>query len=147
MGRRSPLYFLKTNFILGAIQQWILTSSNKIKIWKTRIWALCPSSTTWYPIKSWYFRNSWNRKYFWPGTSSTWIAPFGSSGSRKSRWTTFGCFATSGTSSRCRRIGNKSTRIPTVKLKIHGKSRIPKFCYIQVIVFDLSYLPVPAVGI
>ena len=37
-------------------------------------------------------------------------------------------------------------RIPTVKLKIPGKSRIPKFCYIQVIVFDLSYLPVAAVG-
>ena len=45
---------------------------------------------------------SWNRKYFWSGTSPTRIAPFGSSGSRKSRWTTFGCFATSGTSSRCR---------------------------------------------
>ena len=33
-------------------------------------------------------------------------------------------------------------RIPTVKLKIpgkkHGKSRIPKFCYIQVIVFEPS---------
>ena len=41
-------------------------------------------------------------------------------------------------------------RIPTVKLKIPGKSifeiRIPNFCYIQVIVFDLSYLPVAAVG-
>ena len=37
-------------------------------------------------------------------------------------------------------------RIPTVKLKIPGKSRIQKFCYIQVIVFDLSYLPVAAVG-
>ena len=28
----------------------------------------------------------------------------------------------------------------------HGKIRIPNFCYIQVIVFDLSYLPVAAVG-
>ena len=41
-------------------------------------------------------------------------------------------------------------RIPTVKLKIPGKSifeiRIPNFCYIQVIVFDLSYLSVAAVG-
>ena len=36
-------------------------------------------------------------------------------------------------------------RIPTVKLKIPGKSRIQKFCYIQVIVFDLGYLPVAAV--
>ena len=43
-----------------------------------------------------------------------------------------------------------SVRIPTVKLKIpgkkHAKIRIPNFCYIQVIVFDLSYLPVAAVG-
>ena len=35
-------------------------------------------------------------------------------------------------------------RIPTVKLKIPGKSifeiRNQNFCYIQVIVFDLSYL-------
>ena len=38
-------------------------------------------------------------------------------------------------------------RIPTVKLKIPGKSRIQKFFYIQVIVFDLSYLPVAGVGI
>ena len=41
-------------------------------------------------------------------------------------------------------------RIPTVKLKIPGKlflSRIPNFCYIQVIVLVLSYLPVAAVGI
>ena len=41
-------------------------------------------------------------------------------------------------------------RIPTVKLKIpekHGKSRIPNFCYIQVIVFDLSYLPVARLGL
>ena len=40
-------------------------------------------------------------------------------------------------------------RIPTVKLKIPGKSweiRIPNSCYIQVIVLDLSYLPVAAVG-
>ena len=41
-------------------------------------------------------------------------------------------------------------RIPAVKLKILGKNifkiRIPNFCYIQVIVFDLSYLPVAAVG-
>ena len=41
-------------------------------------------------------------------------------------------------------------RIPTVKLKIPGKSifeiRNQKFCYIQVLVFDLSYLPVAAVG-
>ena len=44
-------------------------------------------------------------------------------------------------------------RIPTVKLKIPGKNifqiRIPNFCYIQVIVFDLlttGYLPVGAVG-
>ena len=37
-----------------------------------------------------------------------------------------------------------------MKLKIPGKGtfeiRIPNFCYIQVIVFDLSYLPVTAVG-
>ena len=37
-------------------------------------------------------------------------------------------------------------RIPTVKLKIPGKSifeiGIPNFCFIKVIVFDLSYLPV-----
>ena len=38
-------------------------------------------------------------------------------------------------------------RIPTVKLKIPAKSRIQKFCYIQVIVFDLSYLSVAAVSI
>ena len=38
-----------------------------------------------------------------------------------------------------------SYRIPTVKLKISGKSRIQRFCYIQVIVFDLSYLPVVAI--
>ena len=37
-------------------------------------------------------------------------------------------------------------RIQTVKLKIPGKGRIQKFCYIQVIVFDLSYLLVEAVG-
>ena len=41
-------------------------------------------------------------------------------------------------------------RIPTAKLKISGKNifeiRIRNFCYIQVIVFDLSYLPVAAVG-
>ena len=37
-------------------------------------------------------------------------------------------------------------RIPTVKLKIPGQSRIQKICYIQVIVFDLGYLPVAAVG-
>ena len=43
-------------------------------------------------------------------------------------------------------FGPKTVRIPTVKLKIPGKSRIQKFCYIQVIVFDLSYLPVAAVG-
>ena len=30
--------------------------------------------------------------------------------------------------------------------KKRGKIRIPNFCYIQVIVFDLSYLPVAAVG-
>ena len=30
--------------------------------------------------------------------------------------------------------------------KKRGKNRIPNFCYIQVIVFDLSYLPVAAVG-
>ena len=40
-------------------------------------------------------------------------------------------------------------RIPTVKLKDHGKSifeiRNQNFCYIQVIVFDLSYLPMAAV--
>ena len=41
---------------------------------------------------------------------------------------------------------NTGSRIPTVKLKIPEKSRIQKFCYIQVIVFDLSYLPVAAVG-
>ena len=33
-----------------------------------------------------------------------------------------------------------------MKLKIPGKSRIQKFRYIQVIVFDLSNLPVAAVG-
>ena len=38
------------------------------------------------------------------------------------------------------------SRIQTVKLKIPRKSRIPNFCYIQVIVFDLDYLPVAAVG-
>jgi len=41
-------------------------------------------------------------------------------------------------------------RIPTVKLKIPGKRifeiRNQNFCCIQVIVFDLSYLPVAAVG-
>ena len=41
-------------------------------------------------------------------------------------------------------------RIPTVELKIPGKIifeiRNHKFCYIQVIDFDLSYLPVAAVG-
>ena len=37
-------------------------------------------------------------------------------------------------------------RIQTVKLEIPRKSRIPNFCYIQVIVFDLGYLPVAAVG-
>ena len=31
-------------------------------------------------------------------------------------------------------------------VKKHGKGRIPDFCHIQVIVFDLSYLPVAAVG-
>ena len=41
---------------------------------------------------------------------------------------------------------NLHIRIPTVKLKIPGKGRIQKFCYIQVIVFDLSYLPMAAVG-
>ena len=30
--------------------------------------------------------------------------------------------------------------------KIIFKIRIPNFCYIQVIVFDLSYLPVASVG-
>ena len=94
-----------TLLFLGAVQQRILTPSNKIKIWKTGIWALCSSSTTWYPIKSWYFRNSWNRRYFWSGTSTTRIASFGSSRSRKSRWATFGCSATSCTSSRGRRPG------------------------------------------
>ena len=43
-----------------------------------------------------------------------------------------------------------SLRIPTVKLKIPKKSifeiRNQDFCYIQVKVFDLSYLPVRAVG-
>ena len=37
-----------------------------------------------------------------------------------------------------------------MKLKIPGKAffeiRIQNFCYIQVIIFDLSYLPVAAVG-
>ena len=37
-------------------------------------------------------------------------------------------------------------KIPTVKLNILRKSRMQKFCYIQVIFFDLSYLPVAAVG-
>ena len=41
---------------------------------------------------------------------------------------------------------NIQNRIQTVKLKIPRKSRIPNFCYIQVIVFDLGYLPVAAVG-
>ena len=40
-------------------------------------------------------------------------------------------------------------RIPTVKFKIPGKAffkfRIPNFCFIQVLVFDLSYLSVAAV--
>ena len=43
-------------------------------------------------------------------------------------------------------LPQESNRIQTVKLKIPGKSRIPNFCYIQVIVFDLGYLPVAAVG-
>ena len=43
-------------------------------------------------------------------------------------------------------VMNPQIRIPTVKLKIPGKSRIQKFCYIQVIVFNLSYLPLAAVG-
>ena len=47
-------------------------------------------------------------------------------------------------------LNEVDTRIPTVKLKIPGKSifeiRNQNFCYIQVIVFDLSYLPVVAVG-
>jgi len=38
------------------------------------------------------------------------------------------------------------SRIQTVKLKIPRKSRIPIFCYIQVIVFDLGYLPLAAIG-
>ena len=41
-------------------------------------------------------------------------------------------------------------RIPTVKLKIPGKGifeiRNENFCYIQVIVFDLRYLPLAVVG-
>ena len=41
-----------------------------------------------------------------------------------------------------RKFKKMSARIPTVKLKIPGKSifeiRIPNFCYIQVIVFDLK---------
>ena len=41
-------------------------------------------------------------------------------------------------------------RIPTLKLEILGKSifeiRNQNLCYIQVLVFDLSYLPVAAVG-
>ena len=52
--------------------------------------------------------------------------------------------------SRDPKISNKNievgVRIPTVKLKIPEKNRIQKFCYIQVIVFDLSYLLVAAVG-
>ena len=46
-------------------------------------------------------------------------------------------------------VFRSARRIPTVKSKIPGKlfpSRIQNFCYIQVIVFDLSYLPVAAVG-
>ena len=39
-----------------------------------------------------------------------------------------------------------SVRIQAVKLKIPGKTRITNFCYIQVIVFDIGYLPVAAVG-
>ena len=45
---------------------------------------------------------------------------------------------------------DQAIRIPTVKLKIPWKSifeiRTQNFCYIQVIVFDLSYLPVAAIG-
>ena len=43
-----------------------------------------------------------------------------------------------------------NSRIPTVKLKIPRKNifglRNQNFCYSQVIDFDLSYLPVAAVG-
>ena len=50
----------------------------------------------------------------------------------------------------CHERGEES-RIPTVKLKIPGKGifeiRNQNFCYIQVIIFDLSYLPVAAVGL
>ena len=35
---------------------------------------------------------------------------------------------------------------PDGEIENSGKSRIPKFCYIKFIVFDLSYLPVAAVG-
>ena len=42
------------------------------------------------------------------------------------------------------------SRVSTVKSEIFGKSifkiRNQNFCYIQVIVFELSYLPVAAVG-
>ena len=40
-------------------------------------------------------------------------------------------------------------RFPTIELKFqekHFEIRISSFCYIQVIVFDLSYLPVAAIG-
>ena len=43
-----------------------------------------------------------------------------------------------------------ATRTPDGEIKNSGKSifevRIRNFCYIQVIVFDLSYLPVAAIG-
>ena len=58
----------------------------------------------------------------------------------------FSFLSSKGSIAFCNIFGPKTVRIPTVKLKIPGKSRIQKFCYIQVIVFDLSYLPVAAVG-
>ena len=45
---------------------------------------------------------------------------------------------------------NKTLFDPDGEIENSGKSifeiRIPTFCYIQVIVFDFSYLPVAAVG-
>ena len=69
--------------------------------------------------------------------------PFGS------RIPGFICYPKSGMVTRAHQ-NDSDSRIPTVKLKIPVKSifeiRNQNICYIQVIVFDLSYLPVAAVG-
>ena len=39
-----------------------------------------------------------------------------------------------------------SNQDPDGEIENYGKSRISNFCYIEVIVFDISYLPVSAVG-